>query len=52
MLRRTIQSIIVDYLTNGSNKILIVNGARQIGKSYIIRNDVVFEIEKDAGLGY
>lgn len=37
MLRRKIQSIIVDYLTNGSNKILIVNGARQIGKSYIIR---------------
>ena len=37
MLRRKIQSKLVDYLENGSNKILILNGARQIGKSYIIR---------------
>jgi predicted AAA+ superfamily ATPase len=37
MLRRKIQEKIVDYLENGSNKILVLNGARQIGKSYIIR---------------
>lgn len=39
MLRRKIQKKIADYLENGSNKILILNGARQIGKSYIIRNE-------------
>lgn len=39
MLRRKIQEKIVDYLENGSNKILILNGARQIGKSYIIRHE-------------
>ena len=37
MLFRKIESFIRDYLTSGSNKILIVDGARQIGKSYIIR---------------
>lgn len=39
MLRRKIQSKIADYLENGSNKILVLNGARQIGKSYIIRHE-------------
>ena len=39
MLKRKIQSKIIDYLENGSNKILVLNGARQIGKSYIIRHE-------------
>lgn len=37
MLRRKVQSQIADYLEKGSDKIMIVNGARQIGKSFIIR---------------
>lgn len=37
MLYRKIQGKIVDYLTSNSNKIMIIDGARQIGKSYIIR---------------
>ena len=36
MLFRKIESYIRDYLMSDSNKILIVDGARQIGKSYII----------------
>lgn len=39
MLKRKIQSKLIDYLENGSNKILVLNGARQIGKSYIIRHE-------------
>ena len=39
MLKRKIQEKIVDYLENGSSKILVLNGARQIGKSYIIRHE-------------
>ena len=39
MLRRKIQQKLADYLTNGSDKILILDGARQIGKSYIIRHE-------------
>lgn len=37
MLQRKIEKTIVDYLQNGSNKIMVIDGARQIGKSYIIR---------------
>lgn len=37
MLHRKIENTIIDYLKNGSNKIMIIQGARQIGKSYIIR---------------
>ena len=37
MLQRKIQKTIVDYYQSESNKILIINGARQIGKSFIIR---------------
>ena len=37
MLFRKIESFIRDYLTSNSNKILVIDGARQIGKSYIIR---------------
>ena len=38
MLKRKIEQKIVDYLTSTTNKILIVDGARQIGKSFIIRH--------------
>ena len=34
---RKIKSFIVDFLKSNSNKILIIDGARQVGKSYIIR---------------
>lgn len=37
MLYRKIASYIEDYLRSGSDKILVIEGARQIGKSYIIR---------------
>jgi len=39
MLKRKIQQKIIDYLVNGSEKILILDGARQIGKSFIIRHE-------------
>lgn len=38
MLYRKISSKIEHYLKSGSNKMLIVDGARQVGKSYIIRH--------------
>ena len=38
MLRRKIENYIRAYLTSDSNKILIVSGARQVGKSFIIRH--------------
>lgn len=37
MLYRKIAGYIENYLTSNSNKILIIDGARQIGKTYIIR---------------
>lgn len=37
MLQRKFTSVIEHYLTNETNKILLVNGARQTGKSYLIR---------------
>ena len=37
MLKRKISQTIIDYLNSKSNKILIIDGARQIGKSFIIR---------------
>lgn len=37
MLYRKIERYIEDYLTSGSDKILLLEGARQVGKSYIIR---------------
>ena len=37
MLRRKFEPILRDFLKNSPDKILLVNGARQIGKSYIIR---------------
>lgn len=38
MLYRKIESYIEDHLTSGSDKILLLEGARQVGKSYIIRS--------------
>lgn len=37
MLKRKIENEIYKYFNSDSNKILIIDGARQIGKSYIIR---------------
>lgn len=37
MLNRKFTSVLEQYLTENTNKILLVNGARQIGKSYLIR---------------
>ena len=37
MLYRKIEKDIVSHLQSGSDKILIIDGARQIGKAYIIR---------------
>lgn len=37
MLYRKISKRIEDYLRSGANRMLMVDGARQIGKSYIIR---------------
>ena len=38
MLERKIESKIRDYFFSNSNKIMIIDGARQVGKSYIIRH--------------
>lgn len=38
MLKRKVYSRIEDYLKSPKQKMLIVDGARQIGKSYIIRH--------------
>lgn len=37
MLKRKIEKTINEYFESNSNKILIIDGARQIGKSFIIR---------------
>ena len=37
MLKRKFTSVLEQYLTENTDKILLVNGARQIGKSYLIR---------------
>ena len=38
MLKRKIEKYLEDYLKSNSNKMLILAGARQIGKSFIIRH--------------
>ena len=38
MLYRKIKSYIEEHLKSNEDKILLIEGARQIGKSYIIRN--------------
>ncbi|MDE6445179.1 MAG: AAA family ATPase [Muribaculaceae bacterium] len=37
MLYRKIEPVIYEYLSSASDKVLVVSGARQIGKSFIIR---------------
>ena len=37
MLERKFTPFLENFLTNEPNKILLVNGARQIGKSYLVR---------------
>ncbi len=37
MLYRKIQSTITQHITGGDNRILVIQGARQVGKTYIIR---------------
>lgn len=38
MLYRKIEALIEEHLRSGGNKILLVDGARQVGKTYIIRH--------------
>ncbi len=38
MLYRKIESLITEHLKSGSEKILLIDGARQVGKTYIIRH--------------
>lgn len=38
MLYRKIERLITEHLQSGSKKILLVDGARQVGKTYIIRH--------------
>lgn len=38
MLYRKIESLIEEHLRSGSKKILLIDGARQVGKTYIIRH--------------
>ena len=38
MLKRKIEEEITQFLSAPSNKILLIDGARQIGKTYIIRH--------------
>ena len=38
MLKRKIEREIEQYLSSPSNKILLIDGARQIGKTYIVRH--------------
>lgn len=38
MLFRKIEKTIEDYLQSDTNKILLIDGARQVGKTYIIRH--------------
>lgn len=38
MLFRKIESVIEEHLKSDSKKILLIDGARQVGKTYIIRH--------------
>lgn len=51
MLKRKIEKTIINYLNSSSNKIMIIDGARQIGKSFIIRY-VATEILKSKFTNY
>ena len=39
MLKRKIQLTLKEYFSSKKDKILIIDGARQIGKSYIVRHE-------------
>ena len=39
MLKRKIQKVLHDYFSSESSKVLLLDGARQIGKSFIIRHE-------------
>ena len=41
MLKRKITRYLEQHLVSASNKILLVEGARQVGKSYVIRESRV-----------
>lgn len=51
MLKRKIEKTIINYLNSNSNKIMIIDGAKQIGKSFIIRY-VATEILKSKFTNY
>ena len=38
MLKRKIAELIEEHLRSGSERILLIDGARQVGKTYIIRH--------------
>jgi len=38
MLYRKIELLIEEHLLSDSNKVLLIDGARQVGKTYIIRH--------------
>ena len=38
MLKRKIADLIEEHLKSGSERILLIDGARQVGKTYIIRH--------------
>ena len=38
MLKRKIADLIEQHLKSGSDRILLIDGARQVGKTYIIRH--------------
>ena len=42
MLYRKIDKYIEDYMKSDSNKVLIIDGARQIGKTYSISHAMSF----------
>lgn len=56
MLKRKIQRSIEEYLREGSDRVMLVEGARQVGKTYIIRhmgksffkNYIEINMEEDA----
>lgn len=56
MLKRKIQHTIENYLREGSDRVMVVEGARQVGKTYIIRhvgksifrNYIEINMEEDA----
>ena len=46
MLYRKITSYIEDYLKSDNDKILILEGARQIGKSFSIRGQAFYDAKR------